>query len=76
MPTGSRSGASMQRIRSTGPSAMPGARLNVNFPSQYEVFSLVTFEAAAEGLPVLVTPVSGPTDLIKQGENVYFLNDH
>ena len=50
--------------------------MNVNFPSQYEVFSLVTFEAAAEGLPVLVTPVSGPTDLIKQGENVYFLNDH
>ena len=76
MPTGSRSGASMQRIRSIGPSAMPGARLNVSFPSQYEAFLLVTFEAAAEGLAVLVTRVSGPNDLIKQGENVYFLSDH
>jgi UDP-glucose:(heptosyl)LPS alpha-1,3-glucosyltransferase len=44
-------------------------------PTQYETFSLVTFEAAAAGLPVLVTPVSGPTDLIKHGENGYFLND-
>jgi len=54
---------------------MTEARLNVNFPRQYETFSLGTFEAAAAGLPVLVTPVSGPTDLIKHGENGYFIND-
>jgi glycosyltransferase involved in cell wall biosynthesis len=34
-------------------------------PSRYETFSLVTFEAAASGLPVLVTPVSGVSELIE-----------
>jgi UDP-glucose:(heptosyl)LPS alpha-1,3-glucosyltransferase len=38
-------------------------------PSSYETFSLVTFEAAASGLPVLATAVSGVKELIDDGEN-------
>lgn len=42
-------------------------------PSEYETFSLVTFEAAAAGLPILVTPVSGVSELIRDGENGYVI---
>jgi glycosyltransferase involved in cell wall biosynthesis len=38
-------------------------------PSSYETFSLVAFEAAASGVPVLATPVSGVRELIRDGEN-------
>jgi glycosyltransferase involved in cell wall biosynthesis len=34
-------------------------------PSQYETFSLAGFEAAASGLPVVVTRVHGLSDLVK-----------
>jgi glycosyltransferase involved in cell wall biosynthesis len=37
--------------------------------SGYETFSLVTFEAAASGLPILATPVSGVRELIEDGRN-------
>jgi glycosyltransferase involved in cell wall biosynthesis len=38
-------------------------------PSSYETFSLVSFEAAASGLPVLATPVSGVRELVEDGRN-------
>ncbi len=42
-------------------------------PSSYETFSLVAFEAAASGLPVLATPVSGVRELIRDGENGFLV---
>jgi glycosyltransferase involved in cell wall biosynthesis len=39
------------------------------FPSFYETFSLVSFEAAAAGLPLIVTRLHGVEDLIRDGEN-------
>jgi glycosyltransferase involved in cell wall biosynthesis len=41
--------------------------------SSYETFSLVTFEAAASGLPVLATPVNGVRELIQDGENGFLI---
>ncbi len=42
-------------------------------PSSYETFSLVTFEAAASGLPVLATAVSGVRELIRDGQNGFLI---
>ncbi len=44
-------------------------------PTAYETFSLVTFEAAASGLPLLAPPVHGPDELIVDGVNGHFLDD-
>jgi glycosyltransferase involved in cell wall biosynthesis len=41
--------------------------------SGYETFSLVTFEAAASGLPIVATPVNGVRELIKDGRNGYLV---
>jgi glycosyltransferase involved in cell wall biosynthesis len=43
-------------------------------PSSYETFSLVAFEAAASGLPVLATPVSGVRELVEDGRNGFLIN--
>lgn len=43
-------------------------------PSAYETFSLVTFEAAASGLPLLATPVSGVRELIDEGQNGFLIS--
>jgi UDP-glucose:(heptosyl)LPS alpha-1,3-glucosyltransferase len=43
-------------------------------PSSYETFSLVTFEAAASGLPLLATPVSGVRELIEDGRNGFTID--
>ena len=43
-------------------------------PTAYETFSLVTYEAAASGLPLLVTPVSGVEDLLVDGRNGWFID--
>jgi UDP-glucose:(heptosyl)LPS alpha-1,3-glucosyltransferase len=42
-------------------------------PSDYETFSLVTFEAAASGLPILATPVNGVRELIVDGESGFLI---
>jgi glycosyltransferase involved in cell wall biosynthesis len=42
-------------------------------PTSYETFSLVTYEAAASGLPLLVTHVSGVEDLLEDGVNGWFI---
>lgn len=42
-------------------------------PSSYETFSLVTFEAAASGLPILAAPVSGVRELIDDGRNGFLI---
>ena len=43
-------------------------------PTSYETFSLVTYEAAATGVPLLVTPVNGVTDLLVEGSNGWFID--
>jgi glycosyltransferase involved in cell wall biosynthesis len=43
-------------------------------PSSYETFSLVTFEAAASGLPLLATPVNGVRELIEEGQNGFLIS--
>jgi len=43
------------------------------FPTAYEGFSMATLEAAATGLPVIATRVNGTEDLIREGENGYFV---
>jgi glycosyltransferase involved in cell wall biosynthesis len=42
-------------------------------PTLYETFSLVTYEAAACELPLLVTKVSGVEDILRHGENGWFI---
>jgi UDP-glucose:(heptosyl)LPS alpha-1,3-glucosyltransferase len=42
-------------------------------PTAYETFSLVTYEAAASGLPLLVPRVSGVEDLLVDGEGGWFV---
>jgi glycosyltransferase involved in cell wall biosynthesis len=42
-------------------------------PSSYESFSLVSFEAAANGLPVLATPVNGVRELIEDRRNGFLI---
>jgi glycosyltransferase involved in cell wall biosynthesis len=42
-------------------------------PSSYETFSLVTFEAAAYGLPILATAVSGVRELIVDGQTGFVI---
>ncbi|MGI8622848.1 MAG: glycosyltransferase family 4 protein [Solirubrobacteraceae bacterium] len=44
------------------------------FPTAYETFSLVVHEAAAAGLPLIVTRVSGPDELVEPGVNGWFVS--
>jgi glycosyltransferase involved in cell wall biosynthesis len=43
-------------------------------PTAYESFSLVSYEAAASGLPLLATRVSGIEDLVTHGVNGWFIS--
>ena len=42
-------------------------------PTAYEAFPLVVCEAAASGLPLLVTKVNGVEEILKDGENGWFI---
>src|SRR5919204_507405 len=39
------------------------------FPSAYEAFSLVAFEAAAAGVVLIATPVNGVREFLRDGDN-------
>ncbi len=41
--------------------------------STYETFSLVTYEAAAAGLPILAPALNGIRDLLRDGENGFLV---
>ena len=43
------------------------------FPSLYETFSLVTYEAAAAGLPIVVSRLYGVEDLLVDGDNGFLI---
>ncbi len=43
-------------------------------PTAYEAFPLVALEAAASGLPLLVTRVNGVEDLLRDGDNGWFIS--
>ena len=43
------------------------------FPSLYETFSLVTYEAAAAGLPIVASQLYGVEDLLVDGENGFLV---
>jgi glycosyltransferase involved in cell wall biosynthesis len=43
-------------------------------PSAYESFSLVIYEAAAAGLPILAPPLNGVRDLLRDGENGFVVS--
>ncbi len=43
------------------------------FPSLYETFSLVTYEAAASGLPLVVSQLYGVEDLLVDGNNGFLI---
>jgi glycosyltransferase involved in cell wall biosynthesis len=43
------------------------------FPSAYETFSLVSFEAGAAGLPLLISSLHGIGEVLRDGENGFVL---
>ena len=45
------------------------------FPTIYEPFGIVCLEAMAHGLPVVVTRVSGASEVLREGESGYVLED-
>jgi len=59
------------RVRSFGPqpdtAPFDAAADCFVLPSRYETFSLVAFEAAAAGLPLVVAPVHGARELVEDG---------
>ncbi len=43
-------------------------------PSLYEAFALVVLEAAAAGVPLIVTPINGVEEFVVDGENGYLVS--
>jgi glycosyltransferase involved in cell wall biosynthesis len=48
----------------------------LTLPSYYEVFPLVVLEGAAAGLPLLVTPLNGVEEFIRDGINGFLMSAH
>ncbi len=75
--TGDPAGYRGDRIHFQGPVADTAAYYAAAdafvLPTAYETFSLVTYEAAAAGLPLLVSRVSGVEDLLVQDRNGWFI---
>lgn len=65
------------RVRFVGPRADAGAIIGgadvFALASWYEAFSLVSLEALAAGLPMVMTPISGAADVIEQERNGYIV---
>lgn len=61
------------RVHFLGPSAEPerwlAAADALVLPTAYEAFSLVTIEAAASGLPLLVSATNGVDEILRNGTN-------
>jgi UDP-glucose:(heptosyl)LPS alpha-1,3-glucosyltransferase len=66
------------RVEFAGPTADPAPAYRAAdaflLPTAYESFSLVTYEAAASGLPLLATRVNGIEDLLRDGVNGWFVD--
>jgi UDP-glucose:(heptosyl)LPS alpha-1,3-glucosyltransferase len=71
-------GGAADRVHFAGRSARPAPFFSAAdaflLPTAYETFSLVTYEAAASGLPLLVTRVSGVEDILEDGVNGWFID--
>lgn len=65
-----------ERVHFVGPQKAPQEFLRASdvyiFPSRYEAFSLSCIEAAASGLPLLVTKINGMEEFIQEGRTGYF----
>jgi UDP-glucose:(heptosyl)LPS alpha-1,3-glucosyltransferase len=65
------------RVRFAGEAAAVGpfysAADGFVLPTAYEAFPLVSLEAAAAGLPLLITPVNGVEELLVEGGNGWFI---
>lgn len=44
------------------------------FPSAYETFSIVCFEAAASGLPLIISPLHGASELVGKNEGGFIVD--
>lgn len=68
-----------ERVLFAGPG--DGARLMAGFdlfalPSRYEAGPYVLLEAAARGLPIVMTPTGGAGEVVRHGDNGLVADDH
>jgi UDP-glucose:(heptosyl)LPS alpha-1,3-glucosyltransferase len=69
-----------ERVRFVGQTSTPERYLAAAdafvFPSSYEAFSVAVLEAAAAGLPLLVTRINGTEELVTDSINGFFIARH
>src|SRR5690606_20745125 len=57
--------------------AKAGLVLNLSRPDQWvETFGLTIIEAMAYGIPVIVPPVGGPTEIVRDGIEGYLISSY